>query len=88
MPKLIIKHMEVGAKKLGGEQQLRTEKWEKYMEDIPKSIEVSVELELVTTGDFSEYWDDLGRLKREVFEEVFGRYMVENRFYITVGGDK
>lgn len=88
MPKLIIKHMEVGAKKLGGEQQLRTEKGEKYMEDIPRSIEVSVELELVTTGDFSEYWDDLGRLKREVFEEVFGRYMVENRFYITVGGDK
>lgn len=88
MPKLIIKHMEVDAKKLGGEQQLRTEKWEKYMEDIPRSIEVSVELELVTTGDFSEYWDDLGRLKREVFEEVFGRYMVENRFYITVGGDK
>lgn len=86
MAKLIITNLEVDARKLGG----RTEKvlykdWSAgIVDEIPKSINVSINIELTTTGDFSQYWDSLPELKKEVFQKVFGQFIVDKKFEIEI----
>lgn len=86
MSKLIISHAEVKAKKHGGETKIGTGKPnDEFIDfDIPKSIDVSINVELTTSGDFEKYWNNMDLLKKEVFSKLFGKFINDNKFEIEL----
>ena len=85
MSKLIISHAEVTAQKYGGETKIGTDKPNEFIDfDIPKSIDVSINVELTTSGDFEKYWNNMDLLKKEVFSKLFGKFINDNKFEIEL----